>query len=44
MRSATLGSLQQTFRMKKGLRPGVAPREVVTLHQMLVKVLGGEPE
>lgn len=28
--------------MKERLRPGVAPAEVVTLHQLLVKMLGGE--
>ena len=42
MRPAPLGLLQQPARLKKRLRPGVAPGEGVTLHQAFVKVLGGE--
>ena len=42
VRAAPLRLLQKTLRMKEGLRPGVAPREVVPRHQMLVKMLGRE--
>jgi hypothetical protein len=42
MGAPPLGPFQQSFRLKKRLRPAVAPQEVVTLHQLLVKVLGGE--
>jgi hypothetical protein len=42
MRAAPLRLLQKTLRMKKRLRPGVAPREIVLRHQMLVKMLGRE--
>src|ERR1700674_3815990 len=42
VRPAPLGPLQQAFRMKKRLRPGVAPDEVVVARQMLMKMLGRE--
>ena len=42
MRPAPLGLLQQALRLQKRLRPGVAPREAVVAHQMLVKMLGRE--
>ncbi len=42
VRAATLGLLQKTLRMQKGLRPGVAPGECVSRDQLLVKMLGRE--
>ena len=42
MSPATLRFLQQTFRVKEGLRPRIAPAKIVLLHQMLMKMLGRE--
>jgi len=42
MRAATRRLLQKPLRMQKGLRPGVAPREIVPGDQLLVKMLGRE--
>jgi hypothetical protein len=42
MRPATRGLRQKTLRMQKGLRPRVAPREIVPRDQLLVKMLGRE--
>ena len=35
--------LQQTFRVKEGLRPRIAPAKIVLLHQMLMKILAVKP-
>ena len=42
MRAPSLGLFQKTLRMQKRFRPGVAPREIVPRHQVLVKMLRRE--
>ena len=42
MRPAPLGALQQTARMKKRLRPRVAPVEAMMFHEPFMKMLGRE--